>query len=79
MTKSELNKAISNQKTTSSELLQYLRAIYNNFNISLKSIKGNLYEIIIDGKTQEDFAVLKTGKIENGKSTIKFYVLKLTN
>jgi len=78
--KSQLNKTISNQITNSSELLFYLRAIYNGCKtISFKSINGNLWEIIVDGEPQKDFAVLKTGDISNGKSTLKYYILKLTN
>lgn len=76
--KSELNKTISNQKTTSTELLRHLRAIYNASNISLRSTNNNLYEITVNGETKKDFAVLKTGEITNCKSTIKYYVIKLT-
>jgi len=75
--KSQLNKTISNQITNSSELFFYLRAIYSGQTISFKPISGNLSEIIVDGKPQKDFAVLKTGNISNGKSTVKYYVLKL--
>lgn len=77
--KSDLNKVISNQKTTMRELHYHLGAIYNSGNISLKSIKGNLWEIIVDGETKQDFAVLKSGEIAGGKSTIKFHVIKITN
>ncbi|MCE2688208.1 MAG: hypothetical protein LW595_06675 [Rickettsiales bacterium] len=78
--KSQLNKTISNQITNSSELFFYLRAVYSGCQtIGLKSINGNLNEVIVDGEPQKDFAVLKTGDISNGKSTIKYYVLKLTN
>lgn len=76
--KSELNKTISNQKTTSTELLRHLRAIYNASNISLKSANNNFYEIIVNGEIKKDFVVLKTGEITNCKSTIKYYVIKLT-
>lgn len=77
--KSELNKVISNQKATIRELYYHLGAIYNSSKISLKSIKGNLWEIIVDGETKQDFAVLKSGEIVGGKSTIKYYVIKITN
>jgi hypothetical protein len=78
--KSQLNKTISNQITNSSELFFHLRAIYIGCKtISFKSINGNLWEVIVDGELKKDFAVLRTGDISSGKSTIKYYVLKLTN
>lgn len=64
--------------TTSTELLRHLRVIYNASNISLRSTNNNLYEITVNGETKKDFAVLKNGEITNGKSTIKYYVIKLT-
>lgn len=78
--KSQLTKTISNQITSSTELLRHLRAIYVGFKtIGLNPINGNLCEIIVDGEQRKDFAVLKTGEITNSKSTIKYYVIKLTN
>ena len=82
--KNQLTKVISNQITDSSELFRRLRVNYTGFKtMDLKSINGNLngnfLEVIVDGEPQKDFAVLKTGEIANGKNTVKFYILKLTN
>ena len=83
--KNQLTKTISNQITSSTELFRHLRVIYEGCKkIDFKSIDGNLdtcnfWKIIIDGETKQDFAVLKTGEIANGKNTVKYYILKLTN
>ncbi len=84
--KDQLTKVISNKITDSSKLFDHLRAIYGHKEIDFKPIDSNrnldtcnFWKIIIDGKPQKDFAVLRTGEIANGKNTVKFYILKLTN
>ena len=78
--KDQLTKVISNQITNSLELFRRLRVNYVGFKtMGLESINGNLLAVIVDGEPQKDFAVLKTGEFVNGKSTVKFYILKLTN
>jgi hypothetical protein len=60
-----------------SELFAELGKIYEGFTkLTLKPLKNNLLEIIVNDQLKEDHVVLKAGEIKGGKNTIRYYIIK---
>jgi hypothetical protein len=77
--KNKKNLTFKRTKDTSA-LLDELCKIYKIYDglikLTLKPLKNNLSEIIVNGELKEDHVVLQAGQIKGGKNTIKYYIIK---